>query len=192
MTERLHRSPRPWRAALACTLVLAAVVAAGCSSDDSSSSGSKKSGGATTTTKVAPPSTVTDSAFDAAAATSDALIASAGTDPCAVLRSFGQASNLPSPINAHQTERGVAVVIKLFTAAADAAPPQSAADAATLRKAATDLQAEGAAANWDPEWLKKSPKAISDPAVRTAFNNYQTKVGTTCASSAPAPSTTAP
>jgi hypothetical protein len=167
---------------------------AGCSSDDAKPVDAAKATSSTApSTTVAPPSTVTDEDFDKTAATAEALIAASGSDPCKLLKSLSSASNLPSPINPRQTERGVQVVAALFTAAADTAPASSAADAAVLRKAATDLRAEGAAQGWDPKWLTGSPKSISDPAVATAFRNYQTQVGTTCgAPAAGGPTTSAP
>ena len=52
-----------------------------------------------------------------------AMIRNAGTDPCAVVQAFGPASNLPTPINATQAERGARVVAGLFNSnAAEAAP----------------------------------------------------------------------
>jgi len=185
------------RAAVAATAlaVLAPVVlVAGCSSDDAKPvDGAGATSSTASSTTVAPPSTVTDENFDKTAATAEALIAASGSDPCKLLKSLSSASNLPTPINARQTQRGVQVVAALFTAAADTAPASSAADAAVLRKAATDLQAEGAAKGWDPKWLTGSPKSISDPAVATAFRNYQTQVGTTCgAPAAGGPTTSAP
>ncbi len=72
------------------------------------------------------------------------------------------------------------VIAGLFTSAADSAPPAAAGDAAVLRQAATDLVAEGEAAQWSPDWLLKVPKAISDAKVVQAFTNYQKAVATTC------------
>jgi hypothetical protein len=188
LTRRCRRA-----AAVAGALVALALAPVACSSDDAKPvDGAKATSSTASSTTVAPPSTVTDEDFDKTAATAEALIAAAGSDPCKLLQSLSQASNLPSPINPRQTERGVQVVATLFTAAADTAPASSAADAAVLRKAAADLQAEGAAQGWDPKWLTGSPKSISDPAVATAFRNYQTQVGTTCkpaAGTGPATST---
>jgi len=182
---------RPLAAALA-ALALVSVVA-GCSSDDSSSGAKKKTtSSAPTTTVPAPPTTVTDAQFETAAASSEALITTAGSDACKLLATFSDASSLPSPANPTQTERGVQVVVKLFEAAAATAPAASAADAATLRTAAANLQTEGAAKAWDPTWLtgQPGPAAISDPTVATAFRNYQTEVGKTCAPPAGAPTST--
>lgn len=175
-------------AAAALALLTVGALAAGCSSDDNASKSTKKS---TTSTTVPTPTTVTDKEFDQKAATSEALIKDAGTDPCKLVQSFSQASNLPLPANPAQTERGVKVVAQLFRAATATNPPPAAADAAVLNKAADDLLAEGAAKGWDPKWLTTSPgpTAIADPKVAAAFQNYQTAVAKTCA---PASTTTAP
>ncbi len=171
-------------AAVAATLVFA-VGAAACSSDDDSPRGSSTT---VTSTSMAPPSTVSDADFENQAATAEAMIRNAGTDPCAVVQAFGPASNLPTPINATQAERGARVVAGLFNSAADSAPASAAADAAVLRQAATNLLAEGEAEKWSPAWLMKVPAAISDPEVTRAFTNYQSAVATSCGSA----STTVP
>lgn len=194
MTARARTTGSRLRVGLGAIALLGLLVTAiGCSSDDpSDDAGSKKKAATTTSTVPAPPSTVSDADFDSEAATAEALVDSAGTDTCALLATFSEASSLPAPANATQTQRGVAVVAKLFVAAADAAPPNASADAAVLRKAAQDLQAEGAANNWDPEWLtgQPGPAAISDPAVATAFRNYQTEGATLCGGTAGAGTTT--
>ncbi len=185
-------------AATALALLAVTALVAGCSSDDDDASSDKKK---TTTTEesagsttVPTPTTVTDAEFEQAAATSEALVKDAGTDPCKVVSSFAQASNLPTPANATQTERGVKVVAALFEAAASTAPASAQADAAVLRKAAADLQAEGEAKNWDPAWLTTSPgpTAIADPAVSQAFQNYQTAVSQACGPADGATTTVAP
>ena len=184
-------------AAAALALLTVTALVAGCSSDDDASSDKKKttttekSAGSTT---VPTPTTVTDAEFEKAAETSEALVKDAGTDPCKVVSSFSQASNLPTPANATQTERGVKVVAALFEAAAATAPESAQNDAAVLRKAAADLQAEGESKNWDPAWLTTSPgpTAIADPAVSQAFQNYQTAVSKTCGAADGASTTVAP
>ena len=195
MTHRARTTDSRLRAGLGAVVLLGLLLGGiGCSSDDSSDdAGSKQQATTTASTEPAPPSTVSDADFDKEAATAEALVATAGTDTCALLATFSQASSLPAPANATQTQRGVAVVAKLFVAAADAAPPNASADAAVLRQAAQDLQDEGAANNWDPEWLtgQPGPAAISDPAVATAFRNYQTEGATLCGG-APGSDTTTP
>lgn len=174
----IGRSTR--RRVQATTLAAALLVtlgAAACSSDDESPRGSSTT---VTSTSVAPPSTVSDADFENQATTAEAMIRNAGTDPCAVVQAFGPASNLPTPINATQAERGARVVAGLFTSAADSAPASAAADAAVLRQAATDLIAEGEAEKWSPAWLMEIPAAISDPEVTRAFSNYQSAVAASC------------
>lgn len=173
------------RSAIAAITLLAAVsLVAGCSSGEKTSSAKKTTttAKASASTTVPTPTTVTDAAFETAAANSETLIKAAGTDPCKVVTSFAEASNLPTPANPTQTERGVQVVAQLFEAAAATAPAAAQNDATVLRKAAADLQAEGKAKNWDPAWLTKAPgpTAIADPAVSTAFRNYQTEVSKAC------------
>lgn len=121
-----------------------------------------------------------DADFDEQATTAELMIRNAGSDPCAVIKAFSPASSLPTPINPTQTERGVKVVAGLFRAAAASAPPDAAADAQVLAKAADDLLAEGTAAGWDPAWVIGIPKAISDPTVTKAFASYQGAVAKSC------------
>jgi len=172
------RTGRGARGAVA-AVGIACLIAVGvsCSGDDDTSA---RSSTTAPSTSVAAPSTVDDADFDKQAATAEAMIANAGNDPCRIVTAFAPASSLPTPINAEQTQRGVKVIAGLFTSAADSAPPAAAGDAAVLRQAATDLVAEGEAAQWSPDWLLKIPKAISDAKVVQAFTNYQKAVATTC------------
>lgn len=138
-----------------------------------------------TTTSAPTPSTVSDKDFDNQATTTELMIRNAGGDPCAVIKAFAPSSAMPTPVNPSQTERGVKVIVALFHAAASTAPPDAAADAAVLGKAASDLLAEGEANGWQPAWLMKTPKAIGEPEVTRAFSSYQSIVTKACMTQAP-------
>jgi hypothetical protein len=177
-------------AALAVLTVTALV--AGCSSDDDTSSKKKSNPKATTTTLPTPP-TVNDADFEKAAVAAEAIIKDAGTDECKVANAFTKFSaGVPTPANAKQTERAVALVASLFDAAAASAPPALAADATAIRNAAQSLKTEGAAKKWDPLWLTSTPgpTAMSDPAFQKAFQNYQGEVQKSCGSNSNATTTT--
>lgn len=171
------RSRRP--AALLSALVLIAPLAAtACSSGRTTDA--RRSSTTATTTSVPTPSTVSDADFDKQAQTAELMIRSAGTDPCAVIKAFGAASTMPTPINAGQTERVVKLVAGVFDAAASSAPADVAADAPVLKQAAADLLAEGQANKWQPKWVMSTPKSLTNPKVTQAFSNYQAAVSRSC------------
>jgi hypothetical protein len=180
-------------AALAVLTVTALV--AGCSSDDDASSKKKTTTTKVTTTTLPTPTTVNDADFEKVAATTEALIKDAGTDPCKVANAFTKFSaGVPTPANPKQTERAVGLVAALFVAAADSAPPALSADAAALRKGAEDLKTEGAAKKWDPLWLTSTPgpAAMTGASFQKAFQNYQGEVQKSCGSNSNATTTTTP
>lgn len=164
-----------------CGLVLllaAAATAPACSS--ANDAGTRRSSTSVTTTSVPTPSTASDADFDKQVRTVELMIHDAGDDPCVVVKAFPLATEMPTPVNAGQTERGVRVLAALFDAAAATAPPDAAADAAVMKQAAADLVAEGAANQWKPAWLMATPKSLGGAKVTQAYSNYQAAVTKSC------------
>jgi len=162
--------------AVVAVALLSAAVA--CSSGDDAAG--RRPSTTATTTSTPTPSTVSDADFESQATTAELMIRNAGKDPCAVIKAIPLSSNLPTPVNPGQVERAVKVVAQLFDAIGSSAPPESAADAAVLKQAATDLLAEGEANHWQPTWLMSTPKSIGDAKVTQAFANYQATVNRSC------------
>jgi hypothetical protein len=197
----MHRFPRSTRslaAALVAVVATAALLGAGCASDEEADGDDATTSSTTSAPETVPPVTVSDAEFEAAVTSLDAVITSAAGDPCKLIEAFGQAGTLPTPTNPTQTRLGTEAVADLFIAAAATPPAGSEADAPVLDRAGQDLLAEGAANNWDPEWLTGNggPDAVNQADVQAAFRNYQTKVTEQCAPSTPvdpaAPSTSTP
>lgn len=161
------------------------LITAGVGCTTGKSTGSKRTTTTATTTSAPTPSTVTDAAFDQQATTAELMIRNAGTDPCAVIKAFPLSSSMPTPVNPAQVERGVKVIVALFNAIAASAPPEAAADAPLLKKAAEDLLAEGEANKWQPKWLLSTPKSITGPEVTKAFSDYQSTVMKSCMAQTP-------
>lgn len=175
--------------ALAASLTL---VAAACGDSDTGSSSDKT----TTTEKKQDKETTTTEAgsgdtpeFGPALDQAEQGLEDASGDACALAEFLSSLDNLPDPADPQEVERAVDFVAAMLTAVADTAPEANAAQAATLKKAATDLVAEGQAADFSVDWFngQDTPTTLSDPEVSAALGEFQSQTSTQCGS---APSTT--
>jgi hypothetical protein len=184
---RLLRTAAPV-VALLTALTLVAGACGGDSKDSSASNKTTTTASKKTTTTVAGKSSTT-LPFNDALDKAESDLDKAKTDPCQLLAFFGTLNTLPDPQNAAEGKRAVTFLSTLLTAVGDTAPPSEAAAAATLKQAAKDLEAEGAAANYSKEWLtsKDTPKALSDPKVTAALTSFQTTASKTCGGTAGSP-----
>ena len=175
--------------ALAASLTLLAT-SCGDSDDDSSSDKTttteKQQDEETTTTEAAEGDTA---AFGPALDQAEQGLEDASGDACALAEFLSSLDNLPDPADAQEVERAVDFVAAMLNALADTAPEANAAQADTLRQGATDLVAEGEAADFSVEWFngQDTPKTLSDPELTAALGEFQTQTSTQCGS---APSTT--
>lgn len=109
----------------------------------------------TTVGSTLPQVTVVDDEFAKVIQSIDDQINAAGNDPCKVLAAFS--GTVPTPANPDQTKQAIDVVARMFTRLADAAPPQAAAAAETVRATAAQLPEQAAAVGFDPTKVNQLP-----------------------------------
>jgi len=100
-------------------------------------------------------STMSDDEFAMAVNDISQEIGATGGDTCGlleVLQTMG-AADLPDPSTPAQVEAAVGLVAELYTGIANSAPPEYAAEGATIAAAMVDLEAQAAAQDYDPEWF---------------------------------------
>jgi hypothetical protein len=168
----------PARRTLALLLVCLVPVVVSCGGDKKADSA-----GATTTSASAPQTITGDTSATTqttqpqlgvaeGVAKLDQSIDAAKGDECALAKVV-QSLNIAVPTNADETKQAVAAVVRYFNALADAAPGQ----ATVLRKAASGLDAEAKAANYDPSALPES-KAMTSSQFQKAMGEISTKCAT--------------
>jgi hypothetical protein len=173
-------------------LAVFALFAGACSSDsdESSSTTEKKE---TTTTEAgseddeeATTDTVSDEEFETQITAFTDTIKNADGDTCTIFEAVNADTQFADPANPGQVEVALTVYDVMFNAIADTAPPESAAEADTIRAAADALKTEGAENDYDPEWfLSAASTAFSGEEVSAALESYFTQAQTLCAPETP-------
>ena len=120
--------------------------------------------------------------YDATVSAFEQQIDAASGDTCALLDIYaGQAAQeLPDPTNPAQVEGAVDLVVQLFTAIADTAPAEYAADGDALRAAVAELQTDAIDHDYAVEWFESEDTNPFDTdeaiAALTTFNTLATTV----------------
>jgi hypothetical protein len=178
---------------LLAVLTALTLTAGACSSDDSSSKktttteASKKT---TTTAKEGSSTSTTLSAkeFDAQMSKVESQLDKLSGDVCGPVEVIGSLSTVPTPSDPAQAKRFVAAYASLLEQVAASLPADKATQAAAIRKAAKDVQAEGAAAKYSDSFMS-GPKAFTTKEFTAAMQDYQTlsteKCATTSTTAAP-------
>lgn len=172
-------------------LLLAAVAlfagACGSDSDESSDTTVKKT---TTTTEATSDDDadsdsgdeVSDEEFEAAITEFTDAIEAADGDACLVFAAVGSQTDFPDPANPAQVEVALRVYSVMFPAIAASAPPEFAAQAEVITAAGEQLEADGAANDYEPEWfLDAVGTAFTDGEVATALDTYFEQTQAACA-----------
>ena len=100
--------------------------------------------------------------------------------PCLIHKSLDTMDRLPNPTTAQEGRQSVRFLVDLYTAIADAAPPERADAAAELRTAMANLQQEAASQNYSGAFLNGAPKALQTVAFLKANDQFTTDYATAC------------
>jgi len=172
-------------------LLLAAVAlfagACGSDSDESSDTTAKKT---TTTTEAAAgddetdtetTNEVSDEEFEAAITEFTDAVEAADGDACLVFAAVGSQTDFPDPANPAQVEVALRVYDVMFGAITASAPPEFATQAQVITDAGEQLQADGAANDYEPEWfLEAVGTAFSEGEVAAALDTYFEQTQAAC------------
>lgn len=128
--------------------------------------------------------TVSDEDFDAAIGELTDQIDAADGDACGLLDVFTQMStvDLPNPSTAAQVKTATGLLDQLFTAIADSAPAENAAEAETIRSTVESFDAAVEENDYDPEWFNSDDNdPFSDEEFSAALETFYTTATAACA-----------
>ncbi|MHB1139668.1 MAG: hypothetical protein ACYC2O_11990 [Microthrixaceae bacterium] len=126
---------------------------------------------------------VGDDEFDAQVGEVAATVESANGDVCVLMSVLTEGTtDLPNPSTPAQVKTATAFVAQVLNAIADSSPPENAAQAETIRSTATQVEADAADHDYDPEWFNSSDyDPLSSEESMAALTTFYEVATTNCA-----------
>ncbi|CAN5604673.1 hypothetical protein BH10ACT3_BH10ACT3_10410 [soil metagenome] len=129
---------------------------------------------------------VSDEEFDAQIGAFTDRITDAGADTCAVYTAVSSETEFPDPANPEQVKAAVGVYDVMFGAIAATAPPEFAAQAATIVAAGDELATQAEAEGYEPEWFLEAIETVfSGDEISTALDTYFQTAQSVCDGGSP-------